>query len=65
MKNSKCIEIKRAAKLWGIYEVTPDGLACVGKEITLKGKPSVQPNQNAIPIEKRPYLVFHALRCFY
>lgn len=52
MRRSDSINIKRKAKLWGIYEITKDGITPVGQEITLQGKPDVKPNQQAILLKK-------------
>lgn len=39
MKKSTNVTVKRVAKLWGVYEVTKDGIELVRKEVLLSGRP--------------------------
>lgn len=52
MRGRNTVETKRMATLWGIYEVTKDGLELIRKEVSLSGKPECKARQVAIAFAK-------------
>lgn len=52
MRRVNTIEIKRRAKLWAIYEITPEGLELVRQEVIISGEPKCEENHVAVPITK-------------
>lgn len=52
MRRRDTIEIKQRAKLWAVYEPTPDGMVLERKEVLAGGKPKCDKNQVAALIAK-------------
>ena len=57
MRRRNTIEIKQRAKLWAIYESTPDGVKLVCREVIARGKPKCIGGQVALLIAKG-YVLF-------
>lgn len=52
MRRRDCIEIKRTAKLWAIYEITPEGIELKGQDVIIAGEPKCEKDQVAVCIAK-------------